>query len=181
VNGDFGDILHDRVPGWEVVAEVNWQPGQDFSAESSYGRPEFRYADDARRVIRGDTLQIQTYQWVKFKVTLYQTVEVPPGSRVRFQIYAGGFSSDESGAVTGGIQVRAGVDPNGGTACQNGLWGPQVLVNQQDQVATQLRSPEAVVGPGGEVTVCFFAEPQFAVIHNAAFFDIAELVIEPPD
>ncbi|MGD1994864.1 MAG: hypothetical protein PVI59_16850 [Anaerolineae bacterium] len=181
-NANFDDILPpSEVPGWQVEAVVNWQPGDDFNPESSYGPPEFKPADDARRVIRGTTLQIQTHQWVKFNVTLYQTATAPPGSRAQFQIYAGGFSSDEGGNRVGGIEVRAGIDPNGGLACRDGRWGETVAVDQRQEVATLIQSPRVVVGPAGEVTVCFSARPQYAVIHNAAFFDIAELEVEPPD
>lgn len=181
-NAAFDDILPpSEVPGWQVEARVNWQPGDDFNPETSYGPPEFKPADDARRVIRGTTLQIQTHQWVKFDVTLYQTATVPAGSVVQFQIYAGGYSSDEGGNRVGGIQVQAGIDANGGAACRQGRWGEAIFVDQRQDVATQISSPEVVAGPDGVVTVCFSAEPQYAVIHNAAFFDIAELEVEPPD
>jgi len=173
-NGDFEEILPDSVPGWEVAAVVNWEPGDEFNPDASYARPEFRPADDPRRAINGSTLQIQTYQWVKFKVTLYQTVEVEPGSRVQFEAMAGGYSSG------GGIQVRAGIDPNGGAACEDGSWG-DLLVVDQAMGAALLRSPEVVVGSEGLVTVCLFAEPQYAVTHNAAFFDDARLLVAPPD
>jgi len=173
-NADFEDIAFDFVPGWELAAVVNWQPGDDFNPDTSYARPEFKSADDPRRVIRGSTLQIQTFQWVKFKVTLYQTVEVPPGSRVQFQIYANGFSN------VGGIQVRAGLDPHGGVACQEGVWSEMLIIDQNSGVVT-LSSPQAVAGPDGRVTVCFFAEPQYAAIHNAAFFDEAVLTVQSPD
>lgn len=181
-NANFDDILPpSEVPGWDVEAMVNWHAGDDFNPDSSYGAPEFKPADDARRVIRGSTLQIQTHQWVKFDVTLYQTATVPAGSQVQFQIYAGGFSGDEGGNRVGGIEVQAGIDPNGGVACREGQWGQVVLVDQRQDVATLIQSPQVVAGPAGEVTVCFSAEPQYAVIHNAAFFDIAELKVEPPE
>jgi hypothetical protein len=170
VNGDFEDILDDLVPGWEVAAFVNWEPGDDFDAEDSYARPEFRPADDSRRAISGSTLQIQTFQWVKFTVTLYQTVEAEPGARVQFEASAGGYSG---GA---GILMRAGIDPRGGAACEDGLWQETQVVGQADGIVT-LRSPAAAVGPEGRVTVCLFAEPQYAMIHNAAFFDDAVLQV----
>ena len=167
-NGDFEDILPDSVPGWEVAAVVNWEPGDDFNPDTSYARPEFKPADDSRRLITGSTLQIQTFQWVKFKVTLYQIVEVEPGSQVWFEAKARGYSSGAS------IRVQVGIDPHGRAACEGGLWGELRLVDQTTGVVT-LHSPEGVVGPEGRVTVCLFAEPQYALIHNAAFFDDAEL------
>ena len=172
-NGDFEAILPDGVPGWEVAAEVNWEPGDAFNPDTSYGRPEFKPADDPRRVINGSTLQIQTYQWVKFKVILYQTVEVEPGSRVWFEAKAGGYSSG------GSILVRVGIDAHGGEACQYGEWSDVQAVDQSRGVIL-LRSPEAVVAIGGQVTVCLSAEPKYALIHNAAFFDDAKLWMLPP-
>jgi len=151
-----------------VAAVVNWEPGDDFNPDTSYARPEFKPADDSRRLITGSTLQIQTFQWVKFKVTLYQIVEVEPGSQVWFEAKARGYSSGAS------IRVQVGIDPHGRAACEGGLWGELRLVDQTTGVVT-LHSPEGVVGPEGRVTVCLFAEPQYALIHNAAFFDDAEL------
>jgi hypothetical protein len=162
------------VPGWEVASVVNWQPGDEYDPGLAYARPEFKPADDVQRVINGTTLQIQTFQWVRFKVTLYQTVEVEPGSRVQFQIYARGYSS---GA---GIEVRAGIDPSGAAACQEGAWSELQVINQASGIVT-LRSPEVVAGGAGDATVCFFAEPQYALIHNAAFFDDASLIVVPPE
>lgn len=172
-NADFEDILPDRVPGWELAAVINWRPGDDFNPDTSYARPEFKPADDSRRIINGTTLQIQTYQWVRFKVTLYQTVELEPGARVRFEAKARGYSS---GA---GIQMQVGIDPHGGAACAEGLWGELRVIDQTMGMIT-LRSPEGVVGSEGRVTVCLFAEPQYALIHNAAFFDDAVLWALPP-
>ncbi len=173
VNGDFEDILPDSVPGWEVAAEVNWRPGDAFNPDTSYGRPEFKPADDSRRVINGSTLQIQTYQWVKFKVILYQTVEMEPGSRVWFEAKARGYSSG------GGILMRVGIDPHGGEACEYGEWSETQVVDQAMGVVT-LRSPQMMVAVGGRVTVCLYAEPKYAQIHNAAFFDDAQLWASPP-
>jgi len=173
-NADFEDIAPSSVAGWEVAAVVNWQPGEDFDPGSSYGAPLFKYADDPLRVINGSTLQIESAgRYVRFKVTLYQTVAVEPGSRVTFEIKSRGYSDE------GGIQVQAGIDPNGGPACANGRWSESQAVDQNSDVVT-LRSPAGVVGEDGQATVCFFAEPQYAVASKAAFFDDATLVVEPP-
>jgi hypothetical protein len=172
-NASFETIRSDQVPGWQVAALVNWQPGEDFSPDFSYGQPDFGYADDSRRVISGTTLMISTYQWVKFSVTLYQTVELEPGSEIQFEIMARGYADN------GGIQLRAGIDPDGGAACQDGLWSDTVVRDQFGGIAL-LQAPEAVVGEEGRVTVCFFSEPQYAAAHSAAFFDEALLSVLPP-
>lgn len=174
-NADFEDIAPSSVDGWEVAAVVNWQPGEDFDPGSSYGAPLFKRADDSRRVIHGSTLQIESAsQYVRFRVTLYQTVAVEPGSRVTFEIKSGGYSDG------GGIQVQAGIDPNGGPACTAGRWSELQIIDQNSEIVT-LRSPAGVVGKDGQVTVCFFAEPQYAVVSKAAFFDDATITVEPPE
>jgi hypothetical protein len=173
-NGDFEEILPDSVPGWENVSLITWQPGEEFNSDSSYGRPEFTRASDPRREINDSTLMVSTYQWVKFSVTLYQSIEVEPGSRVQFSISARGYSEN------GGVQLRAGLDPEGGGACQADSWGDTVVTDQFSGMAS-LVSPEGVVGEDGVVTVCFFAEPQYAAEYSAAFFDDAELTVASPE
>jgi len=172
-NATFDDILASRVPGWEIAATINWQPGDDFNPDSSYARPLFKAADDPQRVIEGTTLQIDSFQFVKYQITLYQTVEVEPGSRVQFEVQAGAFSAE------GGIGVRAGIDRNGGVACTQGSWEETRVIDQASGIVT-LRSPQVVVGNDGLVTVCMFAEPVYAKATNATFFDNAELSVRPP-
>ncbi len=174
-NGSFDQIYSERVPGWEVAAEVNWQPGDPFDPATSYGAPYFKRADDPVRYINGATLQIESaHQYVKFRVILYQTVELAAGTRVQFAAKAGGFSSP------GGIIIRIGIDPRGRPACQGGLWSEDMVIDQNRGVVA-LRSPAATVGAEGRVTVCLFAEPQYAVVSKAAYFDDAELLILPTD
>lgn len=172
-NAGFEQIYSDMVPGWEFAADVNWQPGDLFDPNTSYGAPYFKRADDPARYINGATLQIESaHQYVKFRVTLYQTVELPAGTRVQFAAKAGGFSS------SGAIIIRIGIDPRGRPACQGGLWSEDTPIDQNRGVV-ELRSPRATVGDEGRVTVCLFAEPQYAVVSKAAYFDDAELLILP--
>ncbi len=173
-NADFEDILPDSVPGWELEAVVNWQPGDDFDPDASYTFPIFKPADDPPRFIDGSTLQIESgHQYVKFQVVLFQVAEVAPGSQVQFEIKAKGFSSE------GGIMMRVGIDPNGGAACADGEWSEMELVDQGRGLVV-LRSPVVAVGARGRVTVCMFAEPQYAVASKAAFFDDARLLVASP-
>ncbi|MBN1956348.1 MAG: hypothetical protein JW900_15055 [Anaerolineae bacterium] len=173
-NADFNQIFIDVVPGWNVAAVVNWEPGDEFSPETSFGAPQFKPADDPVQRIDGTTLQIESaHQYVKFQLTIYQLVEVIPGSRVQFEIKTRGFSSQ------GGIYVAAGIDPSGGAACTSGRWGERQLVDQTMGV-TLLQSPTVVAGAGGTVAVCFFAEAQYPVASKAAFFDDALLLVIPP-
>ncbi len=173
-NGDFNQILINQVPGWEIAAEVNWYPGDPYDPNSSFAYPKFKPADDPRRFINGQTLQIEsTDAYAKFKVTLYQTVEVDPGSRAQFEILSNAYADG------GGMFVRAGIDPTGAPACQRGAWTETMLIDQSFGTVT-LRTPAVTVGEGGKVTVCFFAEAQYAVPHKAAFFDDARLIVTLP-
>jgi len=173
VNGTFDQITPAEIPGWTISAVANWFAGQPYDPENSYAYPKFKYADDPARFITGNTLQIEsTDQYAKFQVTLYQVVNVPAGTQVQFEIKAKGYADE------GGIQVRAGIDPNGGAACEKGQWSAMQSINQNDGLVV-LRSPRVRVGTEGRVTVCFFARPDWAVPHKAAFFDDAQLLVFP--
>ncbi len=173
VNGTFDQITLYDVPGWTVEAVVNWQPGEPYDPNNSYALPKFKYADDPRRLITGNTLQIEsTDQYAKFQVALFQVVDVPAGMKARFEIRAKGYSDE------GGIIVRAGIDPQGRATCKYATWGPAQTINQNNDVVA-LRSPQVTVGSGGKVTLCFFAQPEWAVAHKAAFFDDARVIVAP--
>jgi hypothetical protein len=174
-NPTFDDVLVDIVPGWKTGAVVNWEPGQDFDTVNSFAAPRFHKADDPRQWINGPTLQIDTVDWVKLKAWVYQTVIVTPGSTVQFQVNAMGFVYD----TTGGYILKAGVDPSGADSCGSARWGTARIANQDDGVIL-LTSPSVTAGEGGKVTVCMYAETQFAQVYHAAFFDDAELLVTPP-
>jgi hypothetical protein len=174
-NPTFEGIQDDAIPGWQTGGFVNWAPGQDFDPVNSFAAPRFHTADDPRQWIDGATLQIDTEPWVKLQAWLFQTVDVEPGSRVQFRVQALGFVRQ----LEGGYILKAGVDPQGGEGCDAARWGEERLANQNDGVV-ELVSPQMIVGPEGRVTVCMFAETQFAQAYHAAFFDNAEIVVQPP-
>jgi len=174
-NPTFDYLGWDYVPGWHTGGVVNWAPGQPFDVANSYAAPRFHRADDPRQWINGSTLQIDTEPWVKLRAWVFQTVTVTTDSRVQFQIHAMGFVKE----TAGGYILKAGIDPSGGEGCDAALWGTEQIVNQDDGVIL-LSSPEVVVGEAGRVTVCAFAETQFAQVYHAAFFDDAALLVTPP-
>jgi hypothetical protein len=175
-NPTFDGIGVDDVPGWQTGAFVNWVPGQELDPGTSYAAPRFHQADDPTQRITGSTLQIDTVDWVKLRAWVFQQVDVGADSRVVFQVSAAAVVKD----MAGGYFVKAGVDPDGGEGCDAAEWGEQRHVNQGDG-AVILSSPEVVVGEGGRVTVCMFAETQYAQVWHAAFFDDAELTVFPPE
>lgn len=174
-NPTFERIRENSIPGWYVGSFVNWAAGDDFDPATSYAAPRFHQADDQRQWINGPTLQIDTVPWVKLRAWVFQTVEVGPGSRVEFQVRAMGFVKE----MMGGYILKAGVDPDGGEGCEAAQWGDEQITNQEDGVIL-LTSPQVAAGPAGRVTVCMFAETQFAQVYHAAFFDDASLTTLPP-
>jgi hypothetical protein len=171
-NPGFEDITFEEIPGWEWWARDNFEPGGDYDPDTSYELPFIKQADDPRRMISGPTLQIDAEEHLKFYTHVFQTVAISPTTRVGFQVSAGAY------ADAGAIKVAAGIDPNGGPDCVNAQWGEIAFQNQEQAVRT-LTSPIVTAGPDGQVTVCLYAEPLYAGVSNAAFFDDAELLINP--
>jgi hypothetical protein len=97
---------------------------------------------------------------------------VSPTAKIGFQVQAGAFSD------TGLVQMAVGIDPSGGPGCAAAVWSDQVLLDQK-QFVQPLVAPQVVAGSNGQVTVCIYAEPFYAAISNAAFFDDAELTVNP--
>jgi hypothetical protein len=150
----------------------NWSPESGgYDPATSYETPLIKSADDPARLINGPTLQIDAASYVRFKVHIYQTIEADPGLSVRFQAKAGGWAPE-----SGGIMVMAGIDRHGNDGCQTAQWGE---LKRADPVNSPifLLSPDVIVGEEGQVTVCLYAEPQYALVKNAAFFDDAEIVV----
>lgn len=171
-NPGFEDIWVNDIPGWSWWAEDNFTPGGEYDPDTSFETPLFKQADDSRRLINGPTLQIDAIQHLKFKAHVFQTVPVSPTVTVGFQALAGAYSD------TGVIQVAAGIDPDGGSDCSDARWGASVSLDQEQGVQT-IVAPQVVAGRDGQVTVCLSAEPQYAAVSNAVFFDDAELIVNP--
>jgi hypothetical protein len=171
-NSTFDDIEENSIPGWQMGAYVNWEPGTESDPASSFAAPRFHMVDNVEQRISGSTLQIDTVEWVKLKAWVFQTVTVKSGSRVTFQVRAAAIVQDEAG----GYFLKVGIDPEGGLGCDAAEWGEEQHVNQTDGVLTLL-SPEVIAGEPGYVTVCIFAETQYAQAWHAAFFDEADLTV----
>ncbi len=173
INPDFDLLMPNRIPGWQWYAYVNYKQGDELDSENSFAEPILRAADDPRREINGTTLQVETIRWLRFRVWVHQTVSVTTGSTISFAVKATAFSSLDS------LIVKAGLDPNGGKRCANAIWGEEKYINQESGIV-KLTTPRIVVGEKGVVTLCFFAEPAYPHINNAAFFDQAEVRVSPP-
>ncbi len=172
VNPGFEGVSADVIPGWSWWAEDNFTPGGPYNPDTSFDTPLFKPADDPVRRINGPTLQIDATQHLKFKVHVFQTVPVSPTMRVGFEVTAGAYSG------SGVVQLAAGIDPAGGSDCSKARWSDIVSLNQ-DTGAQRLVAPRVTAGPDGRVTVCLYAEPLYAAVSNAAFFDDAALTLGP--
>jgi hypothetical protein len=169
-NPGFEDVGGGTIPGWSWWAEDNFTPGEAYNPDTSFDTPLFKQADDPVRFIDGPTLQIDAEEHLKFKVHVFQTVTVSPTASVRFQVSGGAYSD------IGIVQMAAGIDPDGGPDCTNAQWSDVVAVDQEQGVRS-IAAPQVVAGRSGQVTVCLYAEPLYAAISNAAFFDNAEMTV----
>lgn len=203
LNGaDFDFLLPNRIPGWSWYAYVNYKSGEA-DPENSFAEPVFTAADDPLRKINGSTLKVETIRWLRFRTWVFQTVTVTVGSTVQFSIKANAFSSLDR------LIVKAGIDPTGQPHCDNVQWGESWRINQNDGIVT-LMSPKVIVAAPksnvtatptatpdpreretpapeepekellGQVTLCFYAEPTYPHVNNAAFFDQAQIIATPP-
>ncbi|MBN1976884.1 MAG: hypothetical protein JW918_05735 [Anaerolineae bacterium] len=175
-NPTFDDIRLNDIPGWQTGAFVNWAPGDEFDPGISFAEPRFHPADNPAQRINGSTLQIDTEPWVKLRAWVYQAVDVGPGSRVVFEVRAAAVVKD----TAGGYFVKAGVDPDGSEGCDGAEWGSVRQINQGDGVVV-LSSPQVVAGEEGRVTLCMFAETQYAQAWHAVFFDDAAITVLPAE
>ncbi|MBN2002141.1 MAG: hypothetical protein JXA21_02190 [Anaerolineae bacterium] len=204
INDNFDMLMPNRIPGWKWDAYVNFRPGQDFNSDTSYAEPLFEAADDPARQINGSTLKIETIRYVKFRAWVHQTVTVTAGSSAYFQIKANAFSSQYQLTVKAGIDVTGAghcydaqwgeakvIDQSNGTVT---IRSPRLKVPEftGDTEGTTTPTPTPVMEHGegtptpqpeeavkwGRVTVCFYAEPTYPHINNAAFFDEAELILQ---
>jgi hypothetical protein len=172
-NPGFEGISNSVIPGWNWWAEDNFDKSQgDYDPGTSFDTPAFKQADDSARFISGPTLQIDATGHVRFRVHVFQTVGATPDTRVNFQASAGAYTDSEA------IKVAAGIDPNGGPDCRNALWADVEEINQTYGVV-RLVAPSVTVGGAGEVTVCLYAEPLYAAVSNAVFFDDATIAVTP--
>lgn len=161
-NAGFENIQPNNIPGWQ------WWANRD---TDNLAVPAFKQADDPARMINGATLQIDGVGFTRFQVYIFQTINIPPATLVRFQALAGAFADQ------GDILVSIGIDSEGRNDCSLALWGNSIQINQSNGIVT-LISPQVSAGLKGRITACLSAQSLYPVRSSAAFFDDAALVIE---
>ncbi|MBN1452643.1 MAG: hypothetical protein JW963_16620 [Anaerolineales bacterium] len=203
-NADFDYILPNRISGWSWYAYVNYKSGEA-DPQNSFAEPLFTAADDSLRRINGSTLKVETIRWLRFRTWIYQTVTVTIGSTVQFSIKANAFSSLDRLIVKAGIDPTGQphcdnilwgealhINQDDGIVT---LTSPRVVVAAPEHQNTPTQTatldprereaptpvePEEEAEMPGQVTICFYAEPAYPHINNAAFFDQAQLIATPP-
>jgi hypothetical protein len=155
--------------------------GHPVDSYRSFGTPYFgpsesKWDKERPRQDEGWAGEVSGEAYWQFRAGYYQTVDAPPGTRVRFSVWVNGFCEDER-TNRCPVILKAGIDPTGGYDWQSNTiqW---VETNVSDQKYVQLAT-EATVGPTGSVTVFTWGEPTYAVLYTAAYFDEASLVIVP--
>jgi len=118
---------------------------------------------------------VSNQAWTKSRGGFYQTVDIAPGTCVRFSVWVNEFCQTDDGSICP-VLLRAGIDPNGGTnwASNNVQW---VQTTISDRAYAHLTLLPVSVGQGGKVTVFTWGEPFYPAHYNAAYFDEASLVV----
>jgi len=169
-----GDPTRLVAPGWSPwnIARKAGDPG--FVNLT----PEYRSAANARRIHGGSAAQELFTFFATHTGGVAQRVSVAPGSRLRFSVFVSVWSTslDDPNASEqpGRVQVRVGIDPNGGTDGSN----PNIIWSDQQEFYDQYRelSVEAVA-VGNAVTVFVESAPKDPVKNNNTYVDDASLVV----
>jgi len=179
---------------WEGETAPNWYPWHEDAGDQCKKEPDWLPCRPKWSIERdpngyglfrsGPSSQAIGASWVPWHAGVMQTVNVTPGTRLRFSVWARSHISNEGlpAPSVGGRNpnFQVGIDPEG-----KGVWyDPGVVwsapVNANDQWV-QI-SVEATAGASGKVTVFVSANMsgQMPLTHNDAWFDDAALVVVAP-
>ena len=186
LNPNMEDGFSERGAG-EVKAANGWIPYWQDGPGQGDGfnkRPEYQPEDAARfgrrRVHEGNWAQKWMTTFATHHGGMYQQVNVPPGSTVRFSAWAQAWSSskdDPSYSVDGAYAMSIGIDPTGGTDFNSGnvVWsGKQWSLDQWVQLGVE------TVAKAGTVTLYLRGDAEWRVKHNDAYFDEICVTFQAP-
>ena len=187
---DFDFLLPNRIPGWEWDAYVNYKGGDEYNTETSYAEPLFTTADDpVRRIQRNhpqgrDTALAEVPNLGSSDRNRHcrQPDHLPHQGRCLLISRHADRQSRHRPHRTGQLQQRKvgrrdAHQPgqrHGHADLANCGGGPDAVPFFERKKGKRWNPPL------GRVTVCFYAEPAYPHINNAAFFDQAELIVAPP-
>lgn len=155
---DSGNLCHpdNRPADWNIACKPNWSQELDVN----------RFG-----LTRSGTSQHIGVQYLTWHAGVWQTVNVAPGSRVRFSVWGYSRASEEqppAPSIPDRLpRMQVGIDPNGNGQWNNAgvIWSAEV--NALD--SWQQLSIEATVGAAGKVTV--FVSSNFRLITPLAHMD----------
>ncbi len=165
---DSGEKCDTRPPDWDFVCRPNWGQEMDYN---NLG------------LTQGPPSQQVGAQYITWHAGVYQTVSVPPGSRVRFTVMGYSRAANEQPPAPSytdwAPRMQVGIDPEG-----RGQWNVGVIWSGENNVrdSWQTLSIEATAGQSGQVTV--FTSSQFRLVlpiaHMDSWWDNAVLEIVQP-
>jgi hypothetical protein len=173
--------------GWGLWYDNNQQcpPDQPDCNPLSYNRrPEYKPERGTARVRTGQASQKFFTTYGTHTAGLYQVLEVPPGSWVRFSIWVWVWSSNRDNPqysfVPGAYRVSVGFDAEGGND-----WRSTRIQWTKPVVAYDQWVPLEIEGytASGRISVWTRGAPLYPVKHNDSYWDDARLVVlpAPPD
>lgn len=154
----------------------------------AWHNPEYRDAKGTpigpSRVRSGANAQKYFTFWSTHQAGLLQTVSVPPGSTVRFDVYMHAWSSNIEmselnpktflSSEQTGMHMKVGIDPSGG----DDPWSPNVVWSPERDTYDAWGYYEVrAVAQSDKVTVFTHSMPEKGMKHNDVYVDDAELVV----
>jgi LysM repeat protein len=201
--GQDGNLLTN--PGFEQPFEADqrgdgggfvahgWRAWWYNDAGDEYDGPEFKQANievDPNRVRSGFDAQEYFRAWAKHLAGVYQQVQVPANSQLRFTIYGHAWCSfcdtskknnikcDARNSAYGDgvnpIALKVGIDPTGGTDpfSQNIVWSAaRAVYDNYEQFAVE------ATAQGEQVTVFTYSSPEWPSAVINVYWDDAALVV----
>ncbi|MFP4345492.1 MAG: LysM peptidoglycan-binding domain-containing protein [Anaerolineales bacterium] len=166
---DSGDLCSTKPDNWDFVCRPEWTEELDYN---NYG------------LTRGGSSQHVGAQYITWHGGVYQTVQVEPGTRVRFSVqgYSRATNDQVPAPSYGGNWVprmQVGIDPEG-----RGNWAQGVTWSAENNGldSWQSLSIEATAGESGQVSV--FVSSHFRravpVAHQDTWWDSAVLEVVQP-
>jgi LysM repeat protein len=157
---------------------TGWQPWnlEGGSSSALNARPEYKAAP-SNRVRSGSSAQEYNSFYATHDAGVYQRVAVTPGTSLQFSVYAyiwssATFDNPNASEDPNGVQIRVGIDPNGGTDPSSSaiMWSSPVEYYDQYRMLSVTATASSTA-----VTVFVRSQPQDFVGTTNVYLDDAYL------
>lgn len=187
-NPDFEDGFYQYNDIPELTVPVGWQPfwlqgTPEQTADGYYRRPEFK--PEPIRVFRGRTGAKLFTTFSTHDAGMYQHVLVPRGALVTVRAHAQ-YWSEHTDGTSGGLAVRVGIDPEGGTDpwADRVVWGDWAGIDTgwNGQTWTQVTATAYAIS--ALITVYLRSACRYRAKHNDSYWDAIEIECtggQPPE